>query len=492
MTAPEPAPESADEPRRAARRAPRSLRLRLLLMLLSATCLVWLAAAAWGYQDARHEAEELLDAQLAQSVRLLTSLVRHELREEAGHLSTLEIFDGEDLHPYEQALRFLVLDREGRTLLGSAAPPPLAPAQASGYADVHADGKGWRLLVVDLPAEGLRIEVAQSLAIRDELASYIALRLALPLALALPLLGLLIVWLLGRGLKPLRRLAANVAARTPENLAPVRTEDLPTEARPLGLALNRLLDRLNRALASERRFTADAAHELRTPLAAIQVHAQVALSDADEPVRRHAVAQVLAGTRRAAHLVDELLRLARLDPLARLPEPRPVALAEVVRRVVEERSAHADRLNVDLGTAADARVDGDPELLYLALRNLADNALRYSAPGSEVTLRLTRDDGGLVLAVADRGPGVGADELPRLTERFYRGREVTAEGSGLGLGIVQRVAELHDARLTLANRPGGGLEASLRWPPPGAGGSAAAGSAGSARSNKASSTPPRR
>lgn len=490
MTTPEAEPDN--EPRRAAWRTPQSLRVRLLLMLMSATCLVWLAAAAWGYQDARHEAEELLDAQLAQSVRLLTALVRHELLEEAGHLSTLEIVDGDDMHPYEQALQFLILDRQGGTLLSSAAPPPPVPAQASGYADVHVDGQGWRVLVIDLPAEGLRIEVAQSLAIRDELASHVAQRLALPLALALPLLGLLVVWLLGRGLKPLRRLAANVAARTPEHLAPVRTADLPTEARPLGLALNRLLDRLNRALATERRFTADAAHELRTPLAAIQVHAQVALSDADEPVRRHAVAQVLAGTRRAAHLVDELLRLARLDPLARLPEPRPVALAEVVRRVVEERSADADRLDVDLDAAADARVDGDPELLYVALRNLADNALRYSAPGSEVTLRLSRDDGGLELAVADRGPGVGADELPRLTERFYRGREVTAEGSGLGLGIVQRVAELHDARLTLANRPGGGLEASLRWPPPGAGGAAAAGSAGSARSNKASSTPPRR
>ncbi len=475
-----PAPRPEDEPTRpfgeaaaldaraGARRAPMSLRTRLLLMLLSATCAVWLAAAWWSYVDARHEAEELLDAQLAQTVRMLSGLIRHELLEGAGHLETLEIGSGRDLHPYEQKLQFRVSDRHGRPLLSSAMPPPPVPSPAEGYADLWHDGEGWRVLVVVLPAPAMRIEVAQSLAIRDELAGHVAMRLALPLALALPVLGALIVWALARGLRPLQRLARSVAARTPLNLSPLRTDHLPAEVRPLALALNNLLGRLDHALAADRRFTADAAHELRTPLAAIQVHAQVAQAGGDAAVRERALEQVVAGTRRAAHLVDELMRLERLDPLAGLPDAQPVELAGVARRVVEELlpGPEARRLAFDFDTAGDARVDGDADLLQVALRNLVDNALRYSPPGSEVTLQLRRDGEGLCLAVSDHGPGVAADELPRLAERFFRGRAVAVEGSGLGLAIVQRIADLHGARLRLANRPEGGLDAALVWPAP--------------------------
>lgn len=459
---------AADERHALARRAPMSLRLRLLLMLLSTTCAVWIAAAWWSYRDARHEAEELLDAQLAQSVRMLSGLIRHELLEGAGHLETLEIGGpaGGDLHPYEQKLQFRVSDLEGRPLLTSATPPPPGRTLAEGYADLWHHGEGWRVLVVALPEPALRVEVAQSLAIRDELATHVALRLALPLVMALPALGLLIAWSLGRGLQPLQRLAQSVAARTPVNLAALQTAHLPAEVLPLGLALNNLLGRLDRALAAERRFTADAAHELRTPLAAIQMHAQVAQAGGDAPLRARALDQVVAGTRRAAHLVDELLRLERLDPMAGLPDPQPVALDAVARRVVEELLPGADvqRLVFDFDALADTAVDGDADLLQLALRNLVDNALRYSPPGSEVTLQLRRDAAGLCLAVIDHGPGVADDELPRLAERFFRGRGVAVEGSGLGLAIVQRIADLHGARLQLGNRPGGGLQAALVWP----------------------------
>lgn len=445
---------------------PASLRAHLLVMLLAATSLVWLAAALWSYEDARHEAEELLDAQLAQSARLLMAQTRHELEEEgAEHLTALDFMDDRALHPYEQRLQFRILDSEGRHLLSSASPPPALTSQTSGYADVVADGQGWRVLLVEDPDLQLRAEVAQSLAIRDELAQKVALRLALPVLLALPLLGGLIYGVVGRALRPLNQLAATVKARTPANLTPVDARGLPRELQPLALSLNRLLTRLSRTLESERRFTADAAHELRTPLAAIQMQAEVAEASADAGDRRHALQQVLAGTRRATRLVDQLLRLARLDPLAGLADARPVALDVLAAQVVEDlrSAAGASRLHLDPGHDSGVIVDGDADLLGVALHNLVGNASRHAPEGSEITVGIEGGKGEPRLWVADSGPGIPEDELPYVTERFYRGRSTTTEGSGLGLAIVQRIAELHGATLLLENRPQGGLRAALVW-----------------------------
>jgi two-component system sensor histidine kinase QseC len=231
-------------------------------------------------------------------------------------------------------------------------------------------------------------------------------------------------------------------------------------------ALNQLLLRLGATLESERRFTADAAHELRTPLAAVRVQAQVALACGDVADQRHALNQVLAGTDRATHLVEQLLRMARLDPLARLPDPREIDLAELARRTVADmyETARAGAQSIDLATAdVSTRVNGDPELLGAALRNLLDNALRYAPPGSKITVYVRAEHGEPLLGVMDEGEGVPSEELPRLVERFYRGRETSAEGSGLGLAIVRRIAELHGARLEIGNREGGGFDARLRW-----------------------------
>jgi two-component system sensor histidine kinase QseC len=237
--------------------------------------------------------------------------------------------------------------------------------------------------------------------------------------------------------------------------------------KPLLQALNRLLDRLRAALDNERRFTADAAHELRTPLAAIKIQTQVALASADEGDRRHALAQVQAGTERAARLVDQLLRLARLDPLVGLAESANVALDDVVAQVAEEMAPLAREAGRQLTPARSSGVvvRGDADLLRVALRNLVENALHHAPPGGEVILGAAFEEGSTALWVRDSGPGAAADELERLAERFFRGRDVTHEGSGLGLAIVKRVAELHNARLELNNRPEGGLETRLLWAP---------------------------
>jgi len=445
---------------------PASLRTYLLIMLLAATSLVWLAASWWSYGDARHEAEELLDAQLAQSARLLMAQIRHELVDEgAEHLSAFSFVDEPGLHPYEQSLQFRIEDGRGRTLMSSANPPPVLTAQSSGYADVFVGGRGWRVLVTKDKSSHLRVEVAQSLAIRDELAQQVALRLAIPVLLALPLLGALIYLVVGRALRPLNELADRVRSRTPTNLTPLKTRELPREVLPLADALNRLLDRLSRALESERRFTADASHELRTPLAAIQMQAQVALATASDDDRRHALEQVLAGTRRATGLVEQLLRLARIDPLAGLANTQAIELDALASQVLEELRPTAGSCQLRLNPANDigVTIEGDAELLGVALRNLVGNALRHAPAGSEITLGVEQGNGEPRLWVADNGPGVPEEELPQLTERFYRGRDTTTEGSGLGLAIVKRIAELHGVDLILENRPEGGLRATLVW-----------------------------
>jgi len=283
---------------------------------------------------------------------------------------------------------------------------------------------------------------------------------------------LLVYFSVRRSLRPLEELASAVAARSPDNLNVLAEPQTLREAQPLVAALNRLLTRLAATLDNERRFTADAAHELRTPLAAVKIQAQVALASTDAADHQHALRQVLAGADRATRLVEQLLRLARLDPLARLPQAQTLDLAQLAASIASDMQAQASarqqQLSVHAPSAA-IQVQGDADLLGVALRNLVENALRYTPPGGEIEIRIETSDQHPRLAVCDNGPGVNAEEAPRLLERFYRGQASTnpqsnaADGSGLGLAIVQRIAELHGAQLSIENRTIGGLQASLTW-----------------------------
>ncbi|MDD5388557.1 MAG: sensor histidine kinase N-terminal domain-containing protein [Gallionellaceae bacterium] len=443
--------------------APASLRARLLTPLLLATLLVWGMAGVVSYLKARHEAGELLDGQLAQSSKLLMAQAEHEM-EDLAEVTALveEVVDRVD-HPYEQPLEFQIWGADGRLLLKSNDAPSVPLSRADGYSDIRHAGKPWRMFSIWSPDHRFQVQVAEPLAGREQVALDVAMQVGLPIILVLPLIALVIFWAVRHALRPMEELAGTVATRTVTNLTPLQTEGLPREVLSLATALNRLLERLYHALDSERRFTADAAHELRTPLAAIQIQAQVALASQKEEGRAHALEQVLAGTRRATRLVEQLLRLARLDPLAGLPATQPIELAALARLVVEDLhlGSQAERLQVEV--MDNASVAGDPDLLRVALRNLLDNALRYSPPGSRITLGASLENGAPRLWVDDNGPGVAKEELPRLTERFYRGSEVTQGGSGLGLAIAARIAQLHGARLILENRVEGGLRAMLTW-----------------------------
>lgn len=329
---------------------------------------------------------------------------------------------------------------------------------AIGYAYVEARHEILEIFAEHEDEEGGAVSVQR---LDKELAEHLIETLLTPLLFGLPLLAAWIWFATRRGLAPLDAIAAEVGQRAPERLEPLMPAAAPREIRPLLGALNDLLSRVEQALDNERRFTADAAHELRTPLAALSAQAQVAQRARDAAEREQALAQIVAGSRRAGHLVDQLLTLARLDP-ATPPALTPVRLDALAAEVCADHGAAA--LDKDIALELDAPqevvVAGNADLLRILLRNLLDNALRYTPPGGRVEVGIAPG----ALRVDDSGPGIPAGERANVLQRFYRlaGQEIA--GSGLGLSIVARIAELHGARLALADGCGTpGLGVRLRF-----------------------------
>lgn len=442
-----------------------SLRWRLLLLVSIAALLILGLATTLSYRQARHEVQELMDGQMSKMAMLMLA----QAQQGAEHLAELPALmaaqRGVRVRRNELTLEYQIARTDGTVLVRSPQVPVTAFNNPLGFSTVEYAQQAWRSLILETTDGVYRIQVAQSILKRDREALEIARKTVLPLGVIFPLLLVAIYFSVRHGLKPLDKLAKDVLSRSPENMAPLASKAIPREAQPLVAAINRLLFRLHGSLENERRFTADAAHELRTPLAAARIQAQVAMLSEEKSKRNHALSQTLAGIDRSTRLVEQMLRLARLDPLAQLPSRGKVNLAELLRDVVAGfRDAVPERKiehSIDEGFSV---IDGDRDLLEIVLRNLLDNSLRYSLPTSLISVFLRHENGGLSMGVSDNGPGVSVEELPRLVERFYRGEEVCAEGSGLGLTIVHRIAELHGARLELRNRDGGGFEAGLHWP----------------------------
>lgn len=440
---------------------PKSLRWRLFYTVCAAAIMLLAASAMLSYWQAQHEAEELMDGHLAQSAQVVLGLVRGNER----HLQDIEKRIAEarngDTDIYRPPLEFQVGTTAG-VLLRSEDAPQIPILSVPGYMEIERNGQAWRVFTFVAPTGDYRVQVSQSVRARDRAALEVATQTVLPIALAMPLLMFLLYFSIRRGLKPLDQLAADVSHRSPENLIALPDRAAPLEARPLAAAINDLMSRLAQTLDNERRFTADAAHELRTPLAAVKVQTEVALASADAAMRTHALQQIRVAVDRSSHLVDQLLGLARLDPMRSLPESTSFDLVAQAREEAEAmQSAGHAAIQIDVPAHAVMQI-GDPGLLRVAIRNLLDNALRYAAQGT-VTLSVEENDEMVTLSVRDNGPGVPPDEITHLAERFYRGRDTVAQGSGLGLAIVQRIAELHGARLELRNAPTGGFIAALRW-----------------------------
>lgn len=431
-----------------------SIRRWLLLALLALLAGVGVLGGALTYGSARAEIDQLLDEELRQ--------VALSLRDHA-RLDTDRIERSAE-RP-EQRLLVQVDDLRRGQPYRSRDVAPLPAAAGEGFRDLDHAGQAWR--VYALPGEAQLIQVAQPTAQRRALALQITLRILAPLLLLMPVAAALLWWIVGRALRPLDSLGAQLERRQPGSLAPLALERLPQEARPLVGALNDLLVRLQAAFEQQRSLTADAAHALRTPLAAVTLQAQLARRAAEGPARDAALERLEAGVKRASHLVAQLLALARLDPDAAREPAVSLDLALLVREVAAELQplAGGAHLDCEVSAPATAVLQGHEAALRMALTNLLDNAIRYTAAGGRVSVALAEDDAGYRLAVSDTGPGLPADERERVFTRFTRGRDAAAPGSGLGLAIVREVARLHGGRAWIDDGPGGrGLTVSL-WLP---------------------------
>ena len=436
-----------------------SLKQRLLALVLTTITLVWLATTAFTYFDAREEFDEVLDAHLAQAASLLVIQASQDFDE-------LETEHAPLLHKYARRVAFQVWE-EGKILrLHSANAPQQALSNVEqGFSDNTVDDHRWRVFSTwDEKGEYL-IHVAERTEVRDELAQDIAGNLLRPLWFALPLLAILLWLAVARGLKPLITLTREVETREPENLAPLNAASAPREVTPLIERLNRLFARIATSMQNERRFTADAAHELRTPIAAIKAQAQVARAAGNEAERNHALDNALLGCDRAAHLINQLLTLTRVDTLDSAAT-ETCTLNGIAAETIAHLAPAALEKGVQLELLADekASIRGNAELIRVLIRNLLDNAIKHTPQGTTVQLSITQVEGRINLTVSDNGPGLVEEERSKVLQRFYRPEGTQEAGSGLGLSIVKRIAEVHDATLkVLPLSEGRGLRVSVSF-----------------------------
>ncbi|MDE8350240.1 MAG: histidine kinase dimerization/phospho-acceptor domain-containing protein [Acidocella sp.] len=342
---------------------------------------------------------------------------------------------------------------------------PLQPS--SGFAVVRASGEAWR--VYTLRGSNRSVQVAQRITVRDEIASNAAMGATLPVLLLIPLSWLVVGLALHRTLRRLDHLANDLATRGTQATDPLPLSAVPAELKPLVTAMNGLIFRLNAALAAQKRFLADAAHTLRTPLTAMLIEIENLRADKPSANQRLRLEALAAGGRRAAALVHQLLQLAQLDELA-LPRRARFDAAALLLDCVADQTPLASRKEIDLGASVTqpAMIFGVAEEIRTLFANLIENALTYTQAGGVVDITLCPTDGGFLAEILDTGPGLPAGVEEFLFERFYRAAPQAAEGSGLGLAIARRIADRHGFGLEVTNRADdvNGVQARVTIPTP--------------------------
>ena len=446
-------------------RLPRSLQGRLLAMVLGVVSSVWLATAVLTWFDVRHELDELLDSHLAQAASLLVAQQAGEPEDDDHGINA------PSLHRYAPKVAFQVF-HEGRLALRSSnapAEPMLAFSRRieDGFRTIEIGGMAWRVFATHGRERDVQVFVGEQIGSRDAIL-WAVLRSALaPMLFALPLLALAAWWAVRRGVAPMKTLSRTLAQRRPQALQPIAVDGAPSEMAPMLAALNSLFERITELMASERRFTADAAHELRTPIAAIRAQAQVAQGATDDADRSYALQATLQGCDRATRLVEQLLTLSRLEAGA-APAMTSVDLTAVVRQVVADLAPLAldKRQTIEVMATGRHLVDADALLLAVLVRNLVDNAIRYSPSDARVSVEISSTNVGVRLSVDDSGPGISEDDRKRLGERFFRVVGSGQSGSGLGWSIARRIARVHNATIDVSRSAAlGGLSVGVSFAP---------------------------
>lgn len=446
-----------------------AIRHRLSLVVLACVVAVWLAALYGCFRHASREVQEWEDARLVEYAMLIARLDAADIArfaqtppnaqfEIARPNAPASQWD-QDALPRDVLLQ--VLESNGASVASSlpAAASAFAAAAVPGAAprDVNIDGTPWRFYELRDGGTGRVVRVMEMANTRSDLVTGIAWQIVWPLLVALPVLALVLWLAIGRALVPLRTLSATIRARDAKSLTPLAIAAVPAEVKALVDAIDQLLAQLRQSLVRERAFTSDAAHELKTPLAAIKVQAQVALSADDPALQRLAMQRVVQGVDRSARLAEQLLLLARLDEHERIPA-RAVHLGELIDDAVARHLAHAHEKGIALHAHVQSEhaIEADPVLIGILLDNLIDNAIKYGVTRGNVKVSLFERGERQCLAVRDDGPGVAQADLARLTDRFYRGTGAQAPGSGLGLSIVERIAHYFNGVLTLRAGNGNG------------------------------------
>jgi two-component system OmpR family sensor kinase len=434
-------------------RATHSLRGRLLFFLLLAIFLASVVQAVTAYRGALRQADDMFDYHLEQIARSLRG----------GVPLDPPALDGDAPGDYDFYVQ--IWGPDGSQIFRSA-PAALPPQAVLGFSDVKVGGVSYRVYSVQTPLQ--TVQIAQNMSARLARARALAAHAVLPIALMAPLLMLVVWWVISRSLAPVERTRRQVASRSAGDLSPLPEGGLPAEVRPLVDELNLLLGRVGAAFDAQAQFVANAAHELRSPLTALKLQAQALRRSGDEAAREAAVARLNQGIDRAIRLVEQLLALAREEAgLGHPAAQERLNLQDVVQLAVADVLPQAQARQIDLGVgdSEPAWVQGQLDALRILLRNLLDNAIKYTPAAGRVDVALRIAGANAMLVVEDSGPGIDAEDRAHVLDRFFRaGNASGASGSGLGLAIVNTIAKRHGATLSLERSERlGGLRAKLRF-----------------------------
>ena len=441
-----------------------SLRARLALILLIATGLIWLCASIWIYTESKTEVERVLDTRLQEAARMVASLATpsntSDLDQRMSDMASAPLSGS-----YEHQLSCQIWSFGGKLIAKSTGAPSERLSDSTvGFSDRLVGKEPWRVFTVEDHEKGIRVMVGDSLTLRHRLVADLLKGLLLPTLLIIPLLGFAIWTSISTGLRPIDGITDELRNRSADDMKPLEVGRIPREIRPLVEELNKLFGEVDSARLHERELTAFAAHELRTPLAGLKTQAQIAIAATDSKVREEALRQLVFSIDRTSRLIQQMLTTARLDAGAEIGRNEPVDLRSLLDDIASDQPSGDRKIIVKLDRR-NATIETNRELLMLALRNLHENAIQHVPDGGSATWSCDHHDDRLVLVLEDSGPGIPEDELPLVTNRFYRGRRKSGVGSGLGLAITDLALKRIGGTIVLRNRSdGGGLRAEISLP----------------------------
>jgi two-component system sensor histidine kinase QseC len=460
---------------------------RFLMLFISVLLCFYLAFAyLLSKNQAAHEIDELFDPQLTHSASVLQDILGTLIENTDQNTTVLPIvYESKNLNSepvmtvepslfeteefiYKNKFAYQLFNEQGQLLVKTDNAPNIAYAnQKQGFSRKMINNESWRIYSVYDPQRALWLYVAESEIVRGHLSIEIAQKIVLPALVIFPLFLILLMINIHLGLSPLQALVSSLNQRKAISLSPIKLEVVPREIQPIIDAINSLISRVDETLTREKRLTADTAHELRTPLAIVLVHAQNALKSQNKEERDESLIELESGIKRLSRLLDQLLTLAKITPETIDKSPLVLhtlcqnVMADIAITMIDKQQEPSLFCDIALQTS---QIVGSDFLLKILVRNLLSNASQYGSEQGEIHLTIKQENKNLILSVEDAGKGVDPKHYNRLTDRFYRQCQQKGEGAGLGLSLVKKIAEFHQAKLIFSASELGGLKVSIYFP----------------------------